>query len=218
MNNIFSELDILIDKYPSWNYIREGYLSKLYTNKETDFNACIDLCKSMIEAICREICKQGKIEANENMRKLVVQVIQSYNFKYTEEVRSFFSGFISIINNVSDLRNSYGLISHGRNHDDYIEKKNIDNSLLYSTLKATESISILLIELFEKHGVKIQEKKIYYDQNEDFNFYFDNINDIDIIIGECQYRPSEVLFHTDHILYLDEMKKYEELINYESDD
>jgi abortive infection Abi-like protein len=109
---------------------------------------------------------------------------------------------------IGNIRNNYGSTSHGK---DGYDKAAID--LQSATHMAREAFSIAAF-MFESHlatSGDLQNKRVNYGDNPDFNEFIDSQSDIIEVLGTPML-PSEVLFNTDHIAYKEQLIEFKQEI------
>ena len=206
-------LNQIIQEYGRWSLLSD-YCNRIDTYINTDFSIAIENAKSLLESICKEICKEKNValEANANINRVVRTAFTAIVYQGTEPVTQISSALVTIGQQIGNLRNDVGATSHGKTLEE-LEKRNekineITRELLIDT---TEIIAVFLIKTFETENPRInieeKNKKLSLGDNPEFNDYWDEIFG-DVTFGNYSYPASEVLFSVDLTAYLAELKAF----------
>ncbi|WP_414546192.1 abortive infection family protein [Nostoc sp. CCY0012] len=159
----------------------ENYHQDLHTG------VSLDCCNSLLQSICKTIITQidprvegktlnkgAKSETN-NLISETAKLLQKNDDVYE---RDFISKLSQIGKHINELRNARGDLSHGK----HIPKELLNDQDLSRLLREiTESLSRYLISSFfsfalekqSKEDIKIEEDRIRYKENPEFNDFLD---------------------------------------------
>ena len=209
-----NKLQETIEKYGRWQPI-EGYIQRIGTFKDSDFSIAVENAKSMLESIAKEICdERGQTyEEEDSPSKLLKLAFGAIGVQATTIGPQIAVALSNIGQNIGQLRNEVGAISHGRTMEELKAKKEgIDIFTREFLLKSTEIIACFLIEYFEWKFPRIkspsvQEGKLEYEECTAFNeFWDDSFGEFQM--ADYSYPASEVLFNVDFQAYVTEYKSY----------
>ena len=177
---------------------------------EKNTNATIEASKGLIESVCKTIC--GDLGVNlgseRNLQKLVKRTVEEMPFLKTlnendaNRTKTLCSNIISLSQTISELRNEYGFISHGQ---DLRSAKKADESVSRLAYSVSDIVCSFLIELHLNFSTIKDLKRIPYEDNENFNLQFDELQEKPIRIGNLEFRPSKVLYNEDFEAYKEEL-------------
>ncbi len=210
------KLKKLIEQYGRWQPMVD-YIQRIDTFKETDFSISIENSKSMLESIAKEICKErGQCyEENDSPSKLLKLAFGAIGVQSSTIGTQIAVALSTIGQNMGELRNEIGAISHGRTMEELQAKKElIDRFTKDFLIQSTEIIACFLIEYFEWKYPRIsvsytEEEKLIYVNCKNFNDYWDDIYK-EYIMGYYSYTASEILFNVDYQAYETEYKTFTE--------
>lgn len=186
-------------------------LGEIFDLAESSYNsdAVFDYCKSILESVCKTILiDRGTIlDDNTDLPKLAKVALNSLldNLNSGERValNKINSGIITTIHGICEMRNNYGLVSHGKD----IREEGSVQILRNHVLRVTDVVGSLLIQLHFDSFSSIEGRRLYYENQSDFNDWFDDING-DVPIGGYTFKSSEVLFRNDIVAYKEELNNY----------
>jgi hypothetical protein len=105
-------------------------------------------------------------------------------------------GLLQTIQGLCELRNGYGMASHGR--DGFAARLDLRQATLAA--QAADTIVSFLYRIHRDALVQAPGARVYYEDHAEFNETFDRDNN-PIRLGEVELLPSRVLFHTDREAY-----------------
>lgn len=182
----------------------ERYLVQIESNLTVEPNICLEACKAMCEGIFKHILKHGKIavEYQQILTDSSTNVIQLYRYAcralddlgvLEKEIAESGNKFFHTVN---EVRNSVGLISHGKDLRD-------NQDLAPSTINATVFIALTyLIFILESYGHLISFQEVEYEANDQFNEYLDSEYTLPGVVY------SRALFDQDKIAYEEQLDEY----------
>ena len=162
-----------------------------------------DLSKTLVESVCKTVLADIGQPADPkwNAPKLLRETTNRLNLlprnhpypaKARDSVEKTIRGMLQTIQGLCELRNSYGMASHGRD----VFSTRLD--LRQATLAAQAADTIVSF-LYRIHRDALRQSpgaRVYYEDHPDFNEAFDSDNEL-IRLGELELLPSRVLFHVD---------------------
>ena len=162
-----------------------------------------DLSKTLVESVCKTVLADIGQPADPkwNAQKLLRETTNSLALlprnhpapaKGRESVTRTIQGLLQTIQGLCELRNSYGMASHGR--DDLSPRLGLRQATLAA--QAADTIVSFLYRIHRDALVQNPGARIYYEDHADFNEAFDNDNET-IRVSDLGLRPSEVLFKGD---------------------
>lgn len=174
-------------------------------DKVPDF--AFDLAKTLIETVCKTILEDlgrpadPKWDAPKIMRETTTFLSMlppdhSNAAKARESLTKALNGLHTTVQGLCELRNDYGLSSHGR--DGFSARLDLRQATLAA--QAADTIVSFLYRVHRDALVRTPGARVYYEDHADFNESFDRDNDT-IRLGELELLPSRVLFHTDREAY-----------------
>ena len=162
-----------------------------------------DLSKTLVESVCKTVLADigQPADPNWDAPKLLRETTNRLNLlprnhpnpaKARDSVEKTIRGMLQTIQGLCELRNSYGMASHGRD----VFSTRLD--LRQATLAAQAADTIVSF-LYRIHRDALRQSpgaRVYYEDHPDFNEAFDSDNEF-IRLGELELLPSRVLFHVD---------------------
>lgn len=211
-------LKSIITQYGRWQDI-SVYIERIETFSESDFSLCVENSKSLLESISKEICcsKGLEVSPSSSINAILRSAFTSLGYSREDLVSQISSSLANIGQQMGNLRNEIGTISHGRTLEEISERNNrIDELTKEFILDTTEIIAIFLIRSFENKKSKITEKITpLYTDNTDFNEYWDSTFG-DFSMGDISFTASEILFSLDLQAYLTELRLFQDQLEDET--
>ena len=190
--------------------IAEAIEQQIHTIESTlesvpDF--AFDLSKTLVESVCKTVLADIGQSANPNWDapKLLKETTNRLNLlprnhsdpaKARGSVEKTLRGLLQTIQGLCELRNNYGMASHGR--DDFSPRLGLRQATLAA--QAADTIVSFLYRIHRDALMQNPGARIYYEDHADFNDAFDNDNET-IRVSDLGLRPSEVLFKGDTEAY-----------------
>lgn len=194
-------------------------------HQDLHIGVSLDCCNSLLQSICKTIIIQvnpqveekslsrGGPSQTENLVTQAAKLIQKNDDVFE---RNFIQKVSQVGKHINELRNARGDLSHGKR----IPKALINDQDLSRLLKEiTESIARYLISSFfsfelekTKEEPEVEEDRIEYEDNQDFNDLLDDEYPLDgkLLYSQALYS----LYYEDYAIqrqaYLDEQKSLEE--------
>lgn len=216
------KLKKLIEQHSRWQPLVE-YVQRIEAYLKTDFTISIENSKSLLESIAKEICSnQGQTyESDDSVSKLLRLAFASIGIQSSESVTQIGSALATIGQNIGEIRNDVGPISHGRRMDELENnKEHFDELTREFLINSVETVACFLIQLFEwKYPLResIEEKEeIVYENCDDFNNYLDETFG-EFTILEYSYTASEILYNVDRQAYKTSFLEFNNLAENENE-
>ena len=166
-----------------------------------------DLSKTLIESVCKTVLADigQSADPNWNTPKLLKETTNHLNLlprnhpnpaKARDSVEKTLRGMLQTIQGLCELRNNYGMASHGR--DAFSARLDIRHATLAA--HAADTIVSFLYRIHRDALMQTPGARVYYEDHADFNEAFDLENET-FRLGNLEVLPSRVLFHVDREAY-----------------
>ena len=166
-----------------------------------------DLSKTLIESVCKTVLADIGQSANPNWDapKLLKETTNRLNLlprnhpdpaKARDSVEKTLRGMLQTIQGLCELRNNYGMASHGR--DAFSARLDIRQATLAA--HAADTIVSFLYRIHRDALMQTAGARVYYEDHADFNEAFDLEHET-FRLGNLEFLPSRVLFHVDREAY-----------------
>lgn len=184
----------------------ERYIKQIETNKASEPNIAFEATKSLCEAIFRHVLKHKrmKLEYAEVLTRstptthdLFKAVCKGLNNLDVIDIEILGLGQ-KFFNDMSQIRNSVGIIAHGKDLRDVSDLR-----LSTIELAIANSINNLLL-ILDAYEILLGEPEQEYEDNEQFNEYLDDENEIEGI------SYSRALYDQDLVAYKEQLDAYNE--------
>ena len=166
-----------------------------------------DLSKTLIESVCKTVLADIGQPANPNWNapRLLKETMNRLNLlprnhpdpaKASDSVEKTLRGMLQTIQGLCELRNNYGMASHGR--DAFSARLDIRQATL-----AAQAADTIVSFLYRTHRDALRQTpgvRVRYEDHANFNEAFDLENET-IRLGNLEFLPSRVLFHVDQEAY-----------------
>lgn len=166
-----------------------------------------DLSKTLVESVCKAVLADfgQHAESNWDGPKLLRETTNRLSLlprnhpnaaSARESLVRTLKGLLQTIQGLCELRNKYGMASHGR--DPFSARLELRQATLAA--QAADTIASFLYRVHRDALMKAPGARVYYEDHADFNEAFDRDNE-PIRLGELELLPSRVLFHADMEAY-----------------
>ena len=166
-----------------------------------------DLSKTLIESVCKTVLADIGQQANPNWDalKLLRETTDRLNLlprnhpypaQARDSVVKTLRGMFQTVQGLCELRNSYGMASHGR--DAFSARLGIRQATLAA--HAADTIVSFLYRIHRDALMRTPGTRVYYEDHTDFNEAFDFEHET-FRLGDLEFPPSRVLFHVDREAY-----------------
>lgn len=173
-----------------------------------------DLSKVLVESVCKTVLTDlgQPADANWDAPRLFKETTNYLSLlprnhpdpaKAREPVIKTMRGLLQTIQGLCELRNNYGMASHGR--DGFAARLDLRQATLAA--QAADTIVAFLYCIHHDALAQAPGARVYYEDHADFNSAFDDANDV-IRIGELKLSPSRVLFDADRKAYKEAVDGY----------
>ena len=173
-----------------------------------------DLSKTLVESVCKTVLADigQPADPNWDAPKLLKETTKRLTLlprnhpdpvKARDSVDKTIRGLIQTIQGLCELRNGYGMASHGR--DGFAARLDVRQATLAA--QAADTIVSFLYRIHRDALMQSPGARVYYEDHSDFNEAFDRDNDV-IRIGTLELLASGVLFHADSQAYKAALNDY----------
>ncbi|WP_456405992.1 abortive infection family protein [Thiolapillus sp.] len=166
-----------------------------------------DLSKTLVESVCKTVLADigQPADPNWDAPKLLKETTNRLSLlppshpnpqKARDSVEKTIRGMLQTIQGLCELRNNYGMASHGR--DGFAPRLDLRQATL-----AAQAADTIVSFLYRIHRDALTQKpgaRVYYEDHEDFNEAFDQDYEV-IQLGGLELMPSRVLYLCDHEAY-----------------
>lgn len=173
-----------------------------------------DLSKTLVESVCKTVLADigQPADPNWDAPKLLRETTNRLALlprghpdpaKARDSVEKTIRGLLQTIQGLCELRNGYGMASHGR--DGFYARLDLRQATLAA--QAEDTIVSFLYRIHHDALMQAPGARVYYEDHADFNESFDRDNEL-IRLGELELLASRVLFHADHEAYKAALNDY----------
>jgi hypothetical protein len=166
-----------------------------------------DLSKTLVESVCKTVLADigQPADPNWDAPKLLKETTNRLALlprnhpdpaKARDSVGKTIRGLLQTIQGLCELRNGYGMASHGR--DSFSARLDLRQATLAA--QAADTIVSFLYRIHRDALMQTPGVRVYYEDHTDFNEAFDRDNET-IRLGNLELLPSRVLFHADREAY-----------------
>jgi hypothetical protein len=166
-----------------------------------------DLSKTLVESVCKTVLADIGQAADPSWDgpKLLRETTNRLSLlprnhpdpaKARGSVEKTIRGLLQTIQGLCELRNNYGMASHGR--DGFSARLDLRQATLAA--QAADTIVSFLYRVHRDALIQTPGARVYYEDYGDFNEAFDRDNE-SIHLGNLELLPSRVLFHADREAY-----------------
>jgi hypothetical protein len=161
-----------------------------------------DLSKTLVESVCRTVLADLGLHSDPNWDcpKLLRETTNRLTLlprglpnagPARESIERTIRGLLQTIQGLCELRNSYGMASHGRD----AAAARLETRQATLAAQAADTIASFLYRTHRDALAEAPADRVYYEDHPDFNQWLDE--EIDpIMIGRETLSPSKVLYHT----------------------
>jgi Abortive infection C-terminus len=185
----------------------EHQISAIENALESVPDFAFDLSKTLVESVCKTVLADigQPADPNWDAPKLLRETTSRLSLlprnhpdpaKARESVEKTIRGLLQTIQGLCELRNNYGMASHGR--DNFTARLDLRQAILAA--QAADTIVSFLYRIHRDALTQTPGARVYYEDHADFNEAFDRDYEI-IRLGALELLPSRVLFHTDQEAY-----------------
>lgn len=166
-----------------------------------------DLSKTLVESVCKTVLADigQPADPNWDAPKLLKETTNRLTLlprnhpdpaKASDSVTKTIRGMLQTIQGLCELRNGYGMASHGR--DGFSARLDLRHATLAA--QAADTIVLFLYRIHRDALAQSPGARVYYEDHADFNDSFDRENE-PVRLGDLELLPSRVLFHGDREAY-----------------
>ncbi len=173
-----------------------------------------DLSKTLVESVCKTVLADigQPADPNWDAPKLLRETTNRLAMlprdhpapaKARDSVEKTIRGLLQTIHGLCELRNGYGMASHGR--DGFSARLDLRHATLAA--QAADTIVSFLYRIHRDALMQTPGARVYYEDHVAFNEAFDRDNET-IRLGDVELLPSRVLFHGDREAYKAALNDY----------
>ena len=173
-----------------------------------------DLSKTLVESVCKTVLADigQPADPNWDAPKLLRETTSRLTLlprghsnaaKARDSIEKTIRGLLQTIQGLCELRNGYGMASHGR--DGFSARLDLRQATLAA--QAADTIVSFLYRIHRDALMQLPGARVYYEDHVAFNEAFDRDNET-IRLGEVELLPSRVLFHGDREAYKAALNEY----------
>ena len=173
-----------------------------------------DLSKTLVESVCKTVLADigQPADSNWNAPQLLKETTSRLALlprghpdpaKARSSVETTIRGLLQTIQGLCELRNGYGMASHGR--DGFSARLDLRQATLAA--QAADTIVSFLYRIHRDALMQTPGVRVYYEDHADFNHAFDRDNE-PIRLGDVILLPSRVLFYGDREAYKAALNEY----------
>lgn len=187
-----------IEKEPSLRTF-DMHISTIESNVDINPSLCIEVSKSLTEAICKTILSNQNATYKDDIsfNVLVKQTLEhliKQSGKEIDGLSELCRRISAVAQSITEIRNNAGFASHGLD----ILNPQIDKSLSLLIYKITDVICGFILHFYFSYAHHANQRLIYQDC-ENFNEWFDEENPLEV--GGVQLSASEALYNLDYQAY-----------------
>ena len=173
-----------------------------------------DLSKTLVESVCKTVLADigQPADTNWDASRLLKETTNQLTLlprnhpdpaKARDSVKRTINGLLQTIQGLCELRNGYGMASHGR--DGFAARLGLRQATLAA--QAADTIASFLYRIHRDALAQSPGERVYYEDHADFNDAFDRDNE-SVRLGDVELLPSRVLFHGDGEAYKAALNDY----------
>ena len=163
-----------------------------------------DLSKTLVESVCRIVLADigQPAERKWNVPKLLKETTNRLALfpadqpEARDTLKKTVGGLQQTIHGLCELRNEYGMASHGRD----VDSGRLDVRHAILAAQAADTIVSFLYRIHRDTRAQTPGARVYYDDHAEFNDTFDHDNE-PIQLGGVELLSSRVLFYGDREAY-----------------
>ncbi len=173
-----------------------------------------DLSKTLVESVCKTVLADigHTADSKWDAPRLLRETTNRLNLlprghpdpaKARNSIERTIRGLLQTIQGLCELRNDYGMASHGRDH------LSARLGLRQATLAAqsADTIASFVYRVHRDALIRTPGERIYYEDHADFNDSFDRENEA-VRVGGVELEPSYVLYRADEEAYKAALNEY----------
>ncbi|MEI6745818.1 MAG: abortive infection family protein [Methylococcaceae bacterium] len=177
---------------------------------ESDFSQALENTKALLESIGKEICsvKGIDLEPNSKINGVIKQTCSALGYGSKKFEMKISSSLATIGQEIGELRNKIGIISHGRTSEEIkIRNESTDTLTREFLIDSTLVIAVFLIRAFEKEHIPTIKENVDDEELTEFNDFWDGFYG-EFEMGDYSFTASEILYGLDSQAYEAEYKNF----------
>jgi len=192
----------------------EQHVDAIENSLETVPDFAFDLAKALVESVCKTVLADigqpadpkwdaPRLLKETTNRLAILPHGHQHPKRARDSVEKSIRGLLQTIQGLCELRNSYGMASHGR--DGYSARLDLRQATLAA--QAADTIASFLYRIHRDALAETPGARVYYEDHSDFNEAFDRENEL-VRLGDLELLPSHVLFLADREAYKAALNEY----------
>lgn len=154
-----------------------AHVEVIEQNVQDNPSLCVEMCKSLIEGICKTILTNKNISfaSSISFAGLVQQTITSTlntDEPYRDDVIDLARRTSGVADRLGQIRSSAGFASHGMD----VLNPHLTDTLSLFACKITDALGGFILRCYNNNRVINADHRIHYDDCKPFNEYFDELN------------------------------------------
>lgn len=210
MTNLNHRLNLTrkaIDISPSAIHLTEQVKGVERAIANNDYPLTIDMLKTTLETTLKTILTDNDslTEDIKNFTSLYKEAKEKVAFSNDKNIDKILKQMgSSIIHTIGELRNIYGIASHG---SDAYSVNPLEKPEVEMIVSAVDGLAACLWTKHKSQFKPHENSRIYYEDNSEFNDWFDEQSDGYHLHGSV-YLASEILFKIDSVAYRERLIEY----------
>ncbi len=192
----------------------EQYIEAIENALESVPDFAFDLSKGLVDTVCKTVLADigQPVSRNWDSHDLFKETTNRLKLlpddnptpaKTRESVAKTMRGLLQTIQGLCELRNKYGMASHGP--DAFGARLGLRQATLAA--QAADTIVSFLYSIHRDASSQTPGVRVYYEDHPEFNEEVDRTYD-PIRLGEVELIPSQVLFYTDREAYREALQEF----------
>jgi hypothetical protein len=192
----------------------EQQINAIESTMESVPDFAFDLSKTLVESVCKTVLADigQPADPNWDAPRLLRETTNRLSLlprnhqdtqRARESVEKTIRGLLQTIQGLCELRNNFGMASHGR--DSYTSRLDLRQATLAA--QSADTIVSFLYRIHRDALLQAPGARVYYEDHMDFNEIFDRDYEV-VKFGELELLPSRVLFHTDREAYKTSLNEF----------
>lgn len=195
-----------LEQMPSLKRYQEQ-IYDIIKNIEDNPDSSIELCKSVIEGVCKTIINDHGKEAGDksDLSPLVKKTLSCFNLadeKHKKHIDNLMTRVANVAHKIGEIRNDSSYAAHGKD----ISHIRMSKTLALFTVHTTNAILGFILHLHAKYRNYTPEHRIRYEDYPEFNQYLDELSDIEV--GGVKLSISKALYEQDPIAYMGSVSEF----------
>ena len=143
-------LEVVIEQFGRWSEL-SIFINRIKAHVDTDFSLCVENASSLLDSICKEICKEQGVEVGKNpkFKATIKKAFEAIGYSASDQLTQISTSLSSIGQNLSELRNQDGVTAHGKTLEELKQRNDAYSELTKEFLiSSVVSTALFLIKSF----------------------------------------------------------------------